>query len=88
MGTTATCWDKFHNFYLGESLFTEKGNVRRHSRLALLKAASTPKDGEARAPVGGERTSSYTAPPVSVLASTAYKMVLRTRTDVWDRIEM
>ncbi|KUF80703.1 hypothetical protein AM587_10003098 [Phytophthora nicotianae] len=42
--TTATCWDKFHNFYVCENLFTDKGNVRRHSRLALLKAASTSED--------------------------------------------
>ncbi|OWZ24823.1 hypothetical protein PHMEG_0001 [Phytophthora megakarya] len=39
--TTATCWEKFHQFYLPQNLFTDKGNVRRHSKLAMLKAAAS-----------------------------------------------
>eukprot|EP00644_Phytophthora_capsici_P004525 jgi/Phyca11/111085/e_gw1.19.646.1 len=36
--STWTCWDKFHRFYLPNGLFTDKGNVRRTSQLAKLKA--------------------------------------------------
>ncbi|GMF19051.1 unnamed protein product [Phytophthora fragariaefolia] len=35
--TTSTCWDKFHQFYYPSGLFTDKGNVRRCSKLAKVK---------------------------------------------------
>ncbi|RAW39533.1 hypothetical protein PC110_g4230 [Phytophthora cactorum] len=40
--TTPTCWDKFHQFYYPNDLFTDMGNVRRHSNLAKLKDISEP----------------------------------------------
>ncbi|GMF56229.1 unnamed protein product [Phytophthora fragariaefolia] len=36
--STWTCWDKFHDFYLPNGLFSDKGNIRRSSGLAKLKA--------------------------------------------------
>ncbi|ETO60264.1 hypothetical protein F444_21512 [Phytophthora nicotianae P1976] len=41
--TTSTCWDKFHQFYLPNGLFTDKGNVRRHSELAKLRNEHEPR---------------------------------------------
>ncbi|ETO58820.1 hypothetical protein F444_22796 [Phytophthora nicotianae P1976] len=41
--TTSTCWDKFHQFYLPNGLFTDKGNVRRHSELAKLRDEHEPR---------------------------------------------
>lgn len=35
-----TCWQKFHQFYLDEGLFTSKGNVKLASKLYKLKLAS------------------------------------------------
>eukprot|EP00644_Phytophthora_capsici_P003417 jgi/Phyca11/116542/e_gw1.31.553.1 len=35
--TTYTCWNKFHQFYLPNGLFTDKRNERRHSDLAKLR---------------------------------------------------
>ncbi|KAG3180739.1 hypothetical protein PC128_g15461 [Phytophthora cactorum] len=41
--TTSTCWDKYHQFYYSNDLFTDKGNVRHHSNLAKLKDMSEPR---------------------------------------------
>ncbi|KAG3087484.1 hypothetical protein PI125_g18632 [Phytophthora idaei] len=41
--TTSTCWDKHRQFYYPNNLFTDKGNVRRHSSLSKLKDMSEPR---------------------------------------------
>ncbi|KUF87931.1 hypothetical protein AM587_10000599 [Phytophthora nicotianae] len=48
--TTSTCWDKFHQFYYPNALFKDKGNVRRHSKLAKLKDAHEPRSQAVRRP--------------------------------------
>ncbi|KUF94033.1 hypothetical protein AM588_10006773 [Phytophthora nicotianae] len=48
--TTSTCWDKFHQLYYPNALFTERENVRRHSKLAKLKDAREPRSQAVRRP--------------------------------------
>ncbi|KAG7380930.1 hypothetical protein PHYPSEUDO_006604 [Phytophthora pseudosyringae] len=38
--TTLTCWQKFHDFYLPSQVFSDKGNIRRGSRLAKIRFAA------------------------------------------------
>ncbi|GMF43228.1 unnamed protein product [Phytophthora fragariaefolia] len=37
--SSLTCWDKYHQFYYPQGLFTDKGNVRRGSELNKLKVS-------------------------------------------------
>ncbi|KAG3071666.1 hypothetical protein PI124_g21105 [Phytophthora idaei] len=48
--TTSTCCDKFHQLYSPNGLFTDKGNVRRHSTLAKLKDKHEPRTKVVRRP--------------------------------------
>ncbi|KAG2802283.1 hypothetical protein PC129_g18847 [Phytophthora cactorum] len=41
--TTSTSWYKFHQFYYLNELFTDMGNVRRHSTLLKFKAMHEPR---------------------------------------------
>ncbi|KAG3180875.1 hypothetical protein PC128_g15405 [Phytophthora cactorum] len=36
-----TCWDKYHKFYLPNTLFTIKGNIRRGSKLVAMRSSSS-----------------------------------------------
>ncbi|KAE9274247.1 hypothetical protein PR003_g29666, partial [Phytophthora rubi] len=56
--TTSTCWDKFHQFYYPSGLFTDKGNVRRHSKLAKLKNTNESRPQAARRPAASRRIAS------------------------------
>ncbi|GMF62057.1 unnamed protein product [Phytophthora fragariaefolia] len=38
---TWTCWQKFHNFYVPVGRFTANGNLRRKSKLVLLRSQMT-----------------------------------------------